>query len=364
MRIGLFIDTQNYGGAESVLLSLAAFLERVGHEPVIYQYDNADLQRASSELGIECRQVTHWYAYKRTYRLPVFAYHFRRLLAADRIDVLHSHLFGPIIAGGLTGWLASIPHVGTLHDVYIVQERPIRARLLRLVHTLGTRLVCVSQQMAEYYASVTNIASTELRVIRNGVQLSLYGRSPRDNVEGGSDVALIAVGRLDPIKRHDLLLDALANVHEKIRWRLTLVGDGPERGALESQARQLGIDSRVEFLGQRDDVPELLSRADIFFLISDSEGMSLSLIEALASGLPVIATKVGNNSELVEHEHSGYLITPGSQPELEAAIASLCADADHREELGRNARAVAAELDLEKTMSAYLDLYAALTSAD
>ena len=363
MRIGLFIDTQNYGGAEAVVVSLCVYLQRFGHEPVLYQYKNDYLQKASAELGIECREVSHWRAYKRTYRLPWFAYHFRRLLRADRIDMLHSHLFGPIIAGGLAGRLAGIPHVGTLHDVYIVQERPLRAKLLRLVFSIGTDLVCVSQDMAEYYAAVTHIALADLHVIPNGVELGRFIPREPGSRRPDDGIVLIAVGRLDPIKRHDLMFEALAGLKENARCRLKIVGDGPERESLQARAEELGIGSRVEFLGQRNDIPDQLSSADVFLLVSDSEGMSLSLIEALACGLPVIATHVGNNEALIKAKESGILIAPGSRTELEAAISRLSADADYREALGRNARATAMELDLDETMGAYVELYREATDA-
>jgi glycosyltransferase involved in cell wall biosynthesis len=357
MRIGLFIDTENYGGAESIVSSIAAHTVRTAHRPVIYHFGNPYLERTCVELGIESRKVPYRYAYKRTFRLPWFALRFSRMLERDGIDLLHSHLFGPIVAGGLTCRLAGIPHVGTLHDVYIVQERPIRAQLLRLVQRLGTELVCVSEKMAEYYADAARIPLSRLRVIRNGVDIDLYrgaGRQPRRH----DAVRVIMVGRLDAIKRHDLLLRALARLVDVPRWRASIVGDGPERGRLEELARSLGLDARVDFLGQRDDVPALLAGADIFALVSDSEGMSLSLVEALASGLPVIATTVGNNSELVKDGWNGVLLAPGDGAALEKALRALVTDDELRAALGANSGRLSGDaLDLRRALASYVSLY-------
>ena len=362
MNIGFFIDTDNYGGAESIVISLATYLDGHGHRLTLYHFGNPFLERLCSERGMRSRYVTHRSEYKRTIRLPWFARPFAKLLEADGIDVLHSHLFGPIVAGGVACRLAGIPHVGTLHDVYIVQERPIRAHLLKLVRLLGTELVCVSEPMAQYYSQAARIPLGQLRVIRNGIDLAAYSvparvRAPEEPVR------LIMVGRLDPIKRHDLFLSALARLRDEGRWHATLVGDGPQREALLAQCRALGLEGRVTFLGQRSDVPALLAAADVFLLISDSEGMSLSLVEAVASGLPVVATDVGNNSELVKSSWNGFVVPRGDAAAIEAALRKLIVDDALRAQLGVNARALSGEhIDSRRAFASYLSLYGELVA--
>lgn len=357
MRVGLFIDTHNFGGAEAVVTSIASFLTEQTHDVVLYHFGNDYLERSCVRLGIRDRRVGDEFFYKKTYRLPIFAARFSRALKADRLDLLHSHLFGSIVAGGLSCRLSGIPHIGTLHDVYIVEERPVRAKLLFLVHVLGTRLVCVSDQMAEYYASVTGIDRAKLMVIKNGVDIAKFATGDRPT--GPRDVLrLIMVGRLDRIKRHDLLFDALDRLGDRRDWHVDIVGDGPERQALEERCRQLGLAEHIAFLGQRDDVPRLLADSDLFVLVSDSEGMSLSLIEAIASGLPVIATRVGNNAELVTDGQNGFLIPPGGIQELASALAALLDDERLRREFGARSRQLASEqLDVGRTLSSYMALY-------
>jgi glycosyltransferase involved in cell wall biosynthesis len=282
---------------------------------------------------------------------------------ADRIDVLHSHLSGSIFGGGIAAWLAGVPHVGTLHDVYVVQERPVRARLLDVVHRLGTTLVCVSEKMAEYYAGVTHVPAAELRVVRNGVDLERYAAAARMRVAAGRP-RLVMVGRLDPIKRHDLVLAALASLPSQLPWELEIVGDGPERQALEALRARLGLDARVKFLGLRDDVPALLANADAFLLVSDSEGMSLSLIEAIASSLPIIATDVGNNAELVKDGWNGFVIAPGDREALGRSLHVLLRDETLRRTFGENSRTLSSSaLDFRTTLSRYVELYEAALRA-
>jgi glycosyltransferase involved in cell wall biosynthesis len=357
MRIGLFIDTDNYGGAEAIVTSLATYLRERGHELTLYHFGNPYLERLATEKGLRARRVGHHHEYKRTARLPWFARHFARQLVADEIDLLHSHLFGPIAAGGVACRMAGIPHVGTLHDVYIVQERPIRALLLRIVYWLGTELVCVSERMAEYYSQSAGIPLRRLRVIRNGVDLAVYGASQRVRAPGEL-VRLIMVGRLDAIKRHDLWLRVLARLHGEARWHAQVVGDGPQKDSLLALRHALGLDERVAFLGQRGDVAALLAAADVFLLVSDSEGMSLSLVEAVASGLPAIVTDVGNNAELVRHRWNGFVVQPGDAEAIEAALRTLIADGDLRKRFGDNARSLSGErLDSSRALAAYLGLY-------
>ena len=235
----------------------------------------------------------------------------------------------------------------------------MRAQLLRFVHLLGTRLVCVSNEMADYYSSAARIRREDLAVIRNGVDLSRFAGARRRR-SADDAIVLIMVGRLDPIKRHDLLLDALSDLEIDRRWRALLVGDGPSRGVLQAKAHKLGLDGRVEFMGQRSDVAELLARADVFLLISDSEGMSLSLIEALASGLPVIATRVGNNVELVKDGWNGRLLDPGDRDALREAMADLMECESKRIDMGRNSLTAAQPFGIETSMRAYVSSYESL----
>lgn len=361
MRIGIFIDTYNYGGAEAVAISSAEFLRAAGHAPVLYHFGNEYIEEACADHGIKSARLRSRFAYKATYRLPWFAWTFSRALRSDGVDLLHSHLFGPIVAGGLATRLAGIPHVGTLHDVYTIEQRPARARLLKLVRVLGTELVCVSDEMVEFYCRAAKIDASEIRTIRNGVDLSRFQNRPRTTPTDGG-VALLSVGRLDPIKRHDLLLSTLAQLSSRSDWSLSIAGEGPEEQRLRILTADLGLQARVRFLGHQRDIPALLADADVFLLISDSEGMSLSLIEAVASGLPIIATDVGNNSSLVTNEWNGFVIEPGNSEQLEEVLVKLLDDHDLRSRLAEHSRQLSqSSLDSKSTFEAYLQLYSDLT---
>jgi glycosyltransferase involved in cell wall biosynthesis len=217
--------------------------------------------------------------------------------------------------------------------------------------------------MAEYYAGVTRVPAAELRVVRNGVDLERYAAAARTR-NAADRPRLVMVGRLDPIKRHDLVLAALAALPAQLPWELEIVGDGPEREALGALCARLGLEGRVKLLGLRDDVPALLANADVFLLVSDSEGMSLSLIEGVASGLPVIATDVGNNAELVRPGWNGFVIPPGDREALGGSLQALLRDEALRRTFGENSRTLSSSaLDLRTTLSRYLEIYEAALRA-
>ncbi|MCS6861161.1 MAG: glycosyltransferase, partial [Abditibacteriales bacterium] len=147
------------------------------------------------------------------------------------------------------------------------------------------------------------------------------------------------VGTLRPVKGHRYLIEAIAAVREKVpHVHLSLVGDGPARGELDDLRQRLGLNGCVSLLGMRDDVDALLKQFDVFVLPSLSEGISNALLEAMAAGLPVVATDVGGNPEVVQHGVTGLLVPPQDSRALAEALWQLLTDADGRCAMGRKGR--------------------------
>jgi glycosyltransferase involved in cell wall biosynthesis len=169
----------------------------------------------------------------------------------------------------------------------------------------------------------------------------------------------VLVARLAPEKDVETLLNATAlAARERPDFRLEVAGDGPCRPALERAAADLGVAGRVRFLGEVRDVPALLARARLFALSSLTEGVSLTLLEAMSRGLPVAATRVGGNAEVVADGETGLLVPPGDPPALAAALLRLWADPAEAARLGRaGRRRVEAHFDVRGMVAAYEDLY-------
>jgi glycosyltransferase involved in cell wall biosynthesis len=194
----------------------------------------------------------------------------------------------------------------------------------------------------------------QYRVIPNGVRLERFAL-PRSPVRG----RILMVGRLAPPKRPDLALRALASVRREIpEAELHLVGDGPLRGTAEALTAQLGLNGAVRFLGNREDVPELLATAECALLASDYEGCPLAVIEAMAASVPVVATDAGGTSELVQAGRTGALGPRDDAQGLAAALRQVLANPDHAAELGAEGRRAAeGRLSLEVMVRSLVALY-------
>lgn len=224
----------------------------------------------------------------------------------------------------------------------------------------GARFVrCVSSFCR---AQVMAWASPEiwprLHIVRCGIDPTRFRLAKR---EAGGPVRLAAIGRLDPIKGYPLLLEACARLGAGgADWRLELAGDGPMRGDLERLAKTLGIDGRVRFAGAvaTDDIPAFLERADVLVISSFMEGLPIVLMEAMAAGLAVVATRVAGVTELVEEGVSGFLAQPGTVEELHGALSRVLAHRPRFEELGKaGRRRVERDFDIRRTAREMKDLF-------
>jgi glycosyltransferase involved in cell wall biosynthesis len=194
-------------------------------------------------------------------------------------------------------------------------------------------------------------------VIPNGVELERFGR-PREPVPG----RILWLGRLAPPKRPDLALRAVALARSKVpAAHLHVVGEGVQGGELEALSAELQLGDAVRFLGTRDDVPDLLASAECVLLASDYEGCPLAVLEALAAGVPVVATSVGGIPEILDHDRTGLLVEPGSPGSLAAALIELLSSPGRAAELGFAGRRVAAaRFSIERMTADVVGLYRAI----
>lgn len=352
-KIAQFIDTDGVGGAEVILLELSAALQAQGAEVIIVHFDNKKLCRRAAELGIKSLVAPGKRFYKKTYGLPIFCLQFSRFLKRENFDLLHSHLFGPICASAPAARLIGIPALGTLHDVYLVKEKPVRRYLLKLAALCKMQLVSVSRDMQNFYHSLKPaIAST---VIYNGADTKHF--EPNSSLaKGNAAPQLVTVGRLVALKRIDLLIQAVALIPNA---QLTVVGDGPERTILETLANNLLLKQRIRFVGEQNDVLPFLQQSSLFCLTSSTEGLSRSIIEAMSCGLAIVATDVGGNRELVTDGTNGYLLEHNcSAEQIATAIEKLFGDSQRLTTFALASRARAEEaFSLEAMVKSYQEAY-------
>jgi glycosyltransferase involved in cell wall biosynthesis len=361
VRVAQFIDTHTGGGAETIVLELCRELRDRGIEPVLLHFDSDFLKKCARRDGIEHHVVPGWHEYKSFKTLPRFALLFRRFLRQQNIDTLHSHLFGPITAAAPACLMAGIPHIGTLHDVYVVAERPARIRLLQMAALTGTQLASVSRDMELFYRDGAFFSHRALQTIHNGTRAHAQPENSGLRAALGfadTDVIISCVSRLVALKNHRLLLRAFSQLDPGLSARLLIIGDGPMREDLEQLAQTLGAADRIRFLGRRDDIPALLAISDLFALASNTEGLSCSILEAMSAGLPTVATRVGGNPELIVDGSTGFLVEPGDDTALHRHLRMLVLHPALRLQLGHAARPRAAtQFSFDLMIDAYLRLY-------
>lgn len=235
---------------------------------------------------------------------------------------------------------------------------------------LGASFTSVSLAGRDQLREQAHVADRRITLLRNGIDTPRLGVTDpnirrRTRAEFGFDdtsFVVGAVGSLTPVKGHSVLIEAVKQLAARFHSvRLLLVGDGPLHQALIQQAAQAGIGDRVRLAGRRDNIPSLLAAMDAFACSSLSEGMSNALLEAMASGLPVVATDVGDNAVVVRDGTDGLIVPAGSADAIQQALATLVRDHEVRERLAKAARTRAASFDFDQTVRAYEAYYLRLS---
>jgi glycosyltransferase involved in cell wall biosynthesis len=236
------------------------------------------------------------------------------------------------VIGLAGGALARVPvRIGSRRELNPDKSRA-QLTVQRVAYQAAHRVVANSPAAARQLAD-EGLASDRVRVIPNGLDLERFHAKVHGPIE-----SMITVANLRPEKSHDVLLDAFARCESRRRLRLRIVGDGPCRPALERQARELGLGRRVEFLGHREDIADLLALSDLCILPSRSEAFPNSALEAMATGLPLIASAVGGLLDLVEDGRNGLLVPARDAAALASAIDRLVAQPTLAASLGESAR--------------------------
>jgi glycosyltransferase involved in cell wall biosynthesis len=280
-----------------------------------------------------------------------------RLIRREQPDILHASSSKAGVLGRLAAWIAGVPiRIFTVHGWAFAAYGGLTGRLYlwadRIVRPLTTLVICVSTRERELGIRARACVPGRSVVVHNAVDVRAFRRA----AGRGEPPHVIAVGRFAYPKDYGTLVQALAAVESD--YRATLVGEGPARPTVLSDVRDRGLSARIELVGNREDVPELLADADLFVLSSRSEGLPVSVLEAMAAGLPVVATDVGGVSELVLDGETGLLVPPADATALAEAVEGLLRDRELRRRFGVSARSrVEQDFDVTSFREAHLVLY-------
>jgi len=358
-----FVYSLQIGGLEELVLNLVRKTDPDKYRlSVVVLREDGPLSAEIEKLGIPVHRLAGGEGFSWS-----LVRQLRALLRREKIDLIHTHDLGPLIYGGLAMFLAGNRNVFHTEHSYLSQDSPRLRMFERWLSRWARMIIADSADVARVLVEEQKISRAKVITILNGIDLQRFeSADPRAfrrelGVDRGA-LLLGTVGRLVPVKNQSLLLRAFARLREKEKKaHLVIVGDGPEGAALQREAVRLKLQRWVHFTGSRRDIPQILASLDLFVLPSLSEGLSLTLLEAMAAGRPVVATRVGGNPEVIEDGHNGLLVTSDDVEELAAALQRL---ASKRKTLAaglakQGRRTVAEKFSLEAMVRAYEKIYAA-----
>jgi glycosyltransferase involved in cell wall biosynthesis len=362
----LVIKCLGYGGAERLLVDMVA-----AGDPARVAYEVAYVLRAQNALvpAVEKAGIPV-HALGATHNADLrWMRTLRHVLARGDYDVVHFHLPYAAALGQMV--VTSLPRgarpgvVYTEHSLWDRTPLVIRA-LLRASLRRGELLVAVSQASRDALpAPLRGRATTVVHGVDLSRSDSLMARRAALRADlraelGVDDAELVfmTVANLRPEKGYQVLLNAARALADSGRpVRIAAVGRGPLDATLRARHHELGLGDRFQFLGQRDDVPQLLAGADAFVLPSLHEGLPVALMEATSVGLPIVATSVGGVPQILEDEVDALLVPPGDPGALAAAMTRLASDQQLRERLGRAAKQRSSLFDIAEASRAVGDIY-------
>ncbi len=354
MKILQVIPYFCFGGAETMCENLTYALTKLGHSVTVVSLYNekTPISRRMEEAGVRIL-----YLDKKLGLDVSMVTKLAKIMRREKPDVVHTHLDVikyAVAAAKLSGIRRCV------HTVHNVAHEEAEGTLQKIINTIYFRLgwsvpVALSPEVHRTIVSFYGMKDEKVPVIYNGVDLSRC--IPKNGYELGKKVQLLHIGRFNYQKNHKGLLDAFARILQKNPdCCLNLLGDGELRPEVETYAEELGIREKVLFHGSQSNVYPYLHSADIFLLPSRFEGMPMTIIEAMGTGLPVVASAVGGVPDMLRNGESGILVS--QEPRSVAdAVEQLLQKESLRKNLGENARADSRQFSAEHMAEAYCNIY-------
>jgi len=363
MRVMFLSTSMGMGGADKQLLSAAQLMHAQGHAVCIVSLTEL------GPMGLEARTQgirTESLDMRRGVPDPRGLIRLIRLVRAWKPDVLHSHMVHANLMARAVRLFARVPViVSTIHNIY--EGGPLWMAAYRVSNGLVDHMTIISEAAADRFVKEGIVPRELLTCVPNGVDTERFRQvapgtreALRSSIGVDDRFVWLAVGRFEIAKDYPNMLHAFAQVCQRdSNAVLLLVGHGSLQQETESLAQSLGLGDRIRFLGVRSDVPEVMAAADGYVMSSAWEGMPIALLEAGAAGLPIVATRVGGNHEVVRDGESGFLVPPRDAAALGQAMLRLMEQAPaRRRDMGERGREhVRVHYGLGRVVERWQDLY-------
>ncbi len=366
-RVLHLIDTTGPGGAETVFLQLADGLRQRG-------WDSRAVVVGAGWVLDQVREIGLGVDVVRTRGRLDFGYllALRALIRRHRIQLIQAHLFSPAVYASAIGAITSTPVIATLHGSSDTTAPGIGGRLRYQLLERRARVVCVSETLRDELLSRQRLSVDTVSVVHNGVDVDIFAAADGTRVReelgvSARGILVGALGNVRPAKDYATFIRAAATLAADERFHFVIAGERtqPLYGELLELRNELRLESRVQFIGFREDVPDLLAGLDTLVISSSSEGFSLAALQAMAAGTPVVATRSGGPQGILTDEEDGLLVPVRSPQELAAAVRRLADDPALASGLRTRAReTVREQFSLSAMLDRYERLYAESLSAD
>lgn len=336
MRVAFIVwSLEGFGGSERIVFDVATNLDSGRFRPIIISYRDGPVRGLYEARGIEVCIVSKTGAFD----MRGF-WRIRQILIGKDVKLVNAHHLGPFLDGFLASIFTRVRIVFTEHSVWQIRDLawPIRWLLGNFLRWTDG-VVAVSRQLADYYRQEMPQISGRVTTITNGIDLQRFQVSglalTRSQLGLPDSAAVIGiVANIRPEKNHKLLIGAFSRLVSKGgNWRLVVAGADYMEGEIQRLSESHGMGAHVRFLGVRNDVPDLLKLFDVFCLPSRYEGLPLTLLEAMASGVPIVGTNVMGINEVIEDGVNGVLVPPDDEGALADALARMACDRSAREML-------------------------------
>ncbi len=343
-------------GAERVVYELATRTDRSR-----FAVSAACIRAVRGEVGqwLERAGIRVHYLDVKSKFSPAKFFSLVNLLKRERVKILHTHLFHGDQAGRIAARLTGVPAVVSTEHIVERRRLPWRTVINAMTWRMADKIICVSNSVRNHLRTTHRIPPGRLAVIPNGIDIEKL-RVPISKTDARRKFRLpeqarvvASAGRLDYQKGYDLLIHTVLILIKRFpELVFCIAGDGPDNENLAEQARGMGLQNIIRFLGQVNNVPELLQAADFYVQPSRWEGHPLALIEAMAVGLPVVATDVPGNRDAIISEETGILVEVESPESLAAGLGYIISEEEKAAKLGAAAAAFANREYDAKTMAA------------
>lgn len=354
-KVFIVVPTLGTGGGEKLVIDLALNIDRSKFDisiislfpkkDTIYEKiakrQNINIIYMNKKLGLD---------FKLIFRLI-------KLFKNNKPHIVHTHLnvMPYVLPAVLISKVKS-----RIHTVHSIADKEADGTL-RIIMKWAYKIfnftpVAICDYVQKTINDVYNIRSSDIPCIYNGINTEIFKKNKINN--SNETIHLINTGTLYHVKNQKLIIDAFYEVQKHIpNISLTILGDGELRDELETQINNYNLDDKVKLKGIVENVSEELNRSHIYVMSSNYEGLPLSILEAMACGLPIIATKAGGVVDIVKNEENGILIEIGNQNQLEKAIKRLCQDKELRKKMSNNSKEMSKEYDIKVVAKNYQDLY-------